>query len=330
MSWQKKEDLGTQIVAKVYESLRFQEHWTCNVGRGFIYWASDYALTVKADLGNFHNAYTIFRVYSEIDLLRGKGQPGKVEIPLAHAMQDASLSALLYDPHKDIYKLECSIYAHDDNEAWLTKAFLGAVGLQVANAHTLSKELAGTLGLNPASSGHPEHGMRENADPMVQAMERFFRPFGTQPSKWLGSPEWDEARYQVRRIAIDSRTDGTSELYATLEWLRDKPIELIITANRTHKELGNGLYCTLKVPWGTDEHAAAHIALQFNAMERAEWNWCHDLGSWCSRGGDIEFNCFVPNISHAANALPELTHDMANRAKWVNETAALTALGVTH
>ncbi|MFZ4506876.1 MAG: hypothetical protein ACOYON_04175 [Fimbriimonas sp.] len=328
MTWRRKEDLGTQIVAKVYESLKFNDHWSLDVGRGFTYWASDFALTVKADMGNFHNAYTIFRIYSEFDLLKGKGKPGEIEIALAAKMRNASLSALIYDEETDRYKLDCSIYAHEDNAEWLTRVFVSAVGLQVARGHTLAKELAKDLKISAATSSHPENGLRQTPDPMIDAMERFFRPIGQQPSKWLNSTEWQDARDQVRRVAIESSTDGTSGLKATFDWLTEKPIELEITANSVHAELGNGLTCQLRVPWGSDHHNAAHIAQELNNMERKGWNWCHDLGSWSAEGGTILFICFVPNISFAPNALPEITHDMANRAKWVNETAALAAMGV--
>lgn len=322
MSWQTKEDLGLSLVAFAHDSLKIEEKYRLDHGRGFTWWASDFAQSIWAELGNFRNMSNLFRIHTEIEFLKADGHATDCEIPLLEVMADATFSAMVYDHDKDTFKLHCSVYACYDNEEWIKRLFLGAVGLQLSEAQHTAKKLAERLGVVPATSCHPITGPREHCDPMVEADERFFKPWGAQPSKWLGSTEWEEARQAVRRISIKCTTNDTSHLEAEFEWFHGGDggfSKLIISADESHPVLGHGLICRLIVPTSMVAGTRAHLALHLNEMERKEWNWCNDVGSWCCRGVDLAFDCFVPNISYAEGILPGLAHDMANRARWLNE-----------
>lgn len=328
MSWRKQEDLGTQLVARIYELLKVDDAWSIDCGRGFTYWPSDYAVTVSCDLPNFHNAYCIFRLHSSVQVARGKGSPDSAELRLSEMMSRAALSALTYDEPNDLYKIHGSVYAHTDNEDWLTRVFMATVGLQIQRAPLVAKELKEQLGFTPMPSAHPMHGARTQPDPMVAAIPQLFQNYGSSPSKWLNSNEWHEAYSQMRRLTVSCKSDNQTCLSATFEWLTDDPIELEIQANTPHPELGSGLSLELKVPWSSHTEMIGHIALELNHMERDDWNWCHDLGAWCLADGMLTFRCFVPNIAYRPGCLTDLAHDMALRARWVNEQAALKAMGV--
>ncbi|MBC8063890.1 MAG: hypothetical protein H7Y17_03610, partial [Chlorobia bacterium] len=227
-----------------------------------------------------------------------------------------------YDTEKDTFKLHCSVYASYDNEEWIKRVFLGAVGLQLSEAQHTAKQLAEQLNISAASSCHPMAGMREHAHPMVEADERFFKPWGAQPSKWIDTSEWEDARQALRRISLRCTTDDSTRLEADFEWHHGEPdamVKLIISAIEPHPSLGNGLCFRLVVPVNMIAGTRAHMALHINEMERKEWNWCNDIGSWCCRGVDLAFDCFIPNISHADGVLPEMAHDMGTRARWLNE-----------
>jgi hypothetical protein len=325
MSWRHKEDLGTSIVAFIHESLKVQDRFNLDHGRGFTWWASDYAQTVYSDVGLFHNMSTLYRIHTEIELLSGNGKADDVEVALMQGMEHATLSALTYDPEKDLFKLHCSVYADYDNEEWLRRVVMGAVGLQVSQAHRTADAIAHALGLRSAKSGHPVAGMRTQPDPMVQAEDRFFKPFGAVPSKWTGSAEWDQARENLKRICQRCVTDNQGCLEADFDWWHasdDACVKLFITTDEPHPELGNGVSFRLLVPVNLIPEMRAHLALHLNEMERKEWNWCHDIGSWTIIGNDLAFVCFVPNITYAPNVLAELAHDMGIRAKWANEQFA--------
>ncbi len=328
MSWRHKDDLGTTLVAKVHDQLKMTDDWIIDCGRGFTYWASDFAITVASDLPNFHNAYSIFRVHAEIDVACGHGKPVQIEEALARKMCRSALSALTYDPQKDMYKIQCSVYAHADNVEWLGKVLVAAVGLQIGRTPGFVRELEESLQLTPAMTGHPTHGFREKPDAMVNVIDQFIRPFGSQASKWDNSVEWGDAHQNIHRIAQSSSTDGKTVIDATYDWLRDRPIRMKVSSRVPHPDYGNGLQFSMYVPWSDDLQDVAHTAMELNEMERREWNWCHDLGSWCMECEELAFTCFLPNVAYAEGALIDLTHDMAIRAKWVNDQAGLAALGV--
>ncbi len=322
MSWRSKEDLGLSLIAFVHDSLKIEDKYRLDHGRGFTWWGSDYSQSIYSDLGIFHNMSNYFRLHTEIELLHADGHHGTCELPLARLMSDATFSALTYDAQKDTYKLHCSVYACYDNEEWVKRVFLGAVGLQLSEAEHTAKHLAHDLNVSPASSAHPTAGMRNSSHPLVEADERFFKPWGTQPSKWIGGTEWEDARQAIRRVCVRCSTDDSSFLEGEFEWHHGFPndvIKFIATTDTPHPLLGNGLSLRLTVPANMPEGSRAHLALALNDMERQEWNWCHDVGSYCCRGVDFGFDCFIPNISYAPGALPEMAHDMATRARWLND-----------
>ena len=322
MSWHSKEDLGLALVAHVHDSLKIEEQYRLDHGRGFTWWAGEYSQSIWSDLGIFHNMSNYFRLHAEIELLRADGHGHKCELPLGECMSDATFSAITFDQEKDIFKLHCSVYACYDNEEWVKRVFLGAVGLQLSEAQHTARQLAEKLGVSPATSAHPRSGRREHAHPMVEADERFFKPWGAQPSKWIGGEEWEEARQSIRRISILATTDDSTKVEAEFEWHHGAPnatVKFVASAVEPHPQLGNGLAFRLTVPVNLVAENCAHLALHINEMERREWNWCHDVGSWCVRNGELAFDCFIPNISHAPGVLPEMAHDMGTRARWLNE-----------
>ncbi|MCO5297646.1 MAG: hypothetical protein M9921_12390 [Fimbriimonadaceae bacterium] len=326
-SWRDREDLGTAFVAQVYEGLRVDDHWGVDYSRGFRWWASDYAQTISADVGVFHNLCSIYRVHAEIDLLRGRGKAEQFELYMAAAMARANLNALVFDADQDTFRLNCTVYVTEENKEWLLKLFLAAVALQVSVAHTRGPTLAGELGTPVASTQHPTHGMRESPHPMVHAIDQFFVPPGAQPSRWIGVGEWEEATDMIRRLALVCSTDGRSSLHAEFAWGEDPgpaaegktPIRLAVLTDLPHAFLGNGLSLTIRLPINLGDDQEAHTTLELNALERKDWKWWHDLGSWCSLGNDIAFTCFVPNTLYNPHVLPEMVHGMALRAQWVNE-----------
>ena len=331
MSWREKEDLGTAIVANVCELLRITDEWLVDRTRGFTWWAGDYAQSIWSNLGLFHNGVTLYRLHCETEMLRGSGHARDCELQLTKLMSAATLSGVTYDSTTDLYKLHCSVYVHNDNAEWVKRVLLGAVALQIIDAQN-NASLSLSTGHSTATSGHPIRGLRHHPDPILDSMDKFFRPYGACESKWVGfTAEWDEARERVRRIAQHSVTDNATYLEAEFDWHLSAavlPVRLEIRTDRPHEVLGCGLDFTLSLPFAMPAGQRAHTALELNARERKEWNWCHDLGSWCTRGNEVVFKCFVPNICHAPGILVELAHDMALRANWVNENLSKEPISV--
>lgn len=328
MSWRIKDNLGSIVVSKVHDLLRVQDQWLVDCGRGFQYWPADFAVLVSSDAPNFHNAYSIFRLHSEIEIARGDAPTPELELAIARQMGHSALSALTYDADTCMYKTHCSAYAQCDNEEWLSKVFLAAVILQIGRASSWAKFLSEVGGMEPVRSIHPIAGARKPADPLVNAVEQFVVPMGKQPSKWSSSNEWEDAFMVVKRMSRHCDTDGQTYIRADLPWTAGLPIVLEATTLQPHAQMGNGLLLKLTVPWDEDEDKRGHSAMMLNDLERVAWNWCHDIGAWCLDGKDLVFSCFIPNICYHEGALRDMIHDMVLRARWVNETAALEILGV--
>jgi hypothetical protein len=163
--------------------------------------------------------------------------------------------------------------------------------------------------------------MRPHKDPALSFVDQFIVPVGQGPSKWLDiGEEWLDARDRVGRIATHAVSDGRSYLKAEFEWSKDNlgPSRLEVTANVVHPDLGSGLCLHLQMPVLMPSLQRAHTAVELNLHERAEWNWCHDLGSWCVEGSELAFRAFVPNVSFCPGLMSGLAHDMAIRAEWAN------------
>lgn len=309
-------------MAGVYQVLRIADHWTTERDRGFLWWPSAYAQTIYSDLPNFHTDSALYRVHCETELVRGRGHAESCELPIAQAMVGATLSAVMYDEKLDIYKLHCSVYACEQNFEWARRVFMVAAALQAVDANRSATKLAQAYDLAAAQSEHPKHGFRNTPDPILQAEEQYLKPAGAGPSKWIDiGDEWLDARDRVKRVGSHAVTDGRSYLQAEFEWegiVHSAPIRLEIRADEPHPVLGSGLKLMLTLPVLMPAKARAHTAVEFNTLERSEWNWCHDLGSWCVEGSDLAFHAFVPNIAFAPGMLSDFAHDMALRASWAN------------
>lgn len=324
MPWRNKEDLGTTLVAHIHDQLKIGDKYLLDVGRGFTWWAGDFSQTVVSDHGLFHNASTLYRLHIETEVVKAHGHAREILPQIATLLgQQCSLSAITYHEDSDTFRMHCSVYANYECEEWLRKVLLAATSLQLSEAKLFGAALAQHKGITLAISSHPNAGMREQPDPLTEVESRFIVPAGAGPSRWVGCNEWEEARDNMKRISLKVSTDGATCIEGEFEFVGNSaPIRLSISAEDRHPRLGSGLQCLLTIPSGGGPDVLSAITESLNESERREWNWCHDLGAWCIRGEVLCFECFVPNIAFSPQILLDLSHDMALRAKWLNETWA--------
>jgi hypothetical protein len=160
-SWKDRTDLGLEVVASVSDALKVEPEWSVDNGRGYTWWADDFAQHVWAEESVFQTSLPIYRVHAETDLLFGRGRAERFELGLMSAMRDTQLSGVVYDHDKDIFRLHCSVYAHLDNAGWIKRLFASACALQIDEAHDIGHELAKKLVASAAVSQHPAHGLRK-------------------------------------------------------------------------------------------------------------------------------------------------------------------------
>lgn len=323
MSWRERTDLGHSIVADIHETLRIDDRWIVERGNGFTWWASDFAQSVWCEMGLYHNGMATYRVHAETDLLRGRGRPHQFESAIETEMDGCSFSSVIYDDREDTFKLHSSLFATEENIGWLKRTFLAAVALQVCEAHHLGHGLARAVGGVPASSSHPTAGMRTKADSCLEIIPRYFGPMGVQPSRWLGTVEWNEAERAMDRESLRFWTDHQGKLHAEFAWdaggMAGDVVLLQVDAHEPSSMMGNGLHFTLTVPLRMPPERVARLALEMNSLERQEWHRCHTLGSWCNHRGQLAHRLFLPNTIYNPDLLPNLVIASAVRAQWVNE-----------
>lgn len=323
MSWRERSDLGHSLVADVHEALRIDDHWLLERPNGFTWWASDFAQSVWCDMGLYHNGVATYRVHAETDLLRGRGRPHHYENAIETEMDACSFSSVIYDVSEDTFKLHTSLFATEDNVAWLKRTFLAAVALQVCEAHQLGHHLAKVVGGVPASSAHPTAGIRTKPDACLDVVPRYFGPMGSQPSRWQGATEWLETERAMEREALRFWTDHQSKLHAEFAWeaggMPGDVMLLQVDAHEPSSVMGNGLHFTLTMPLRMPPERVARMALEMNSLERQEWHRCHTLGSWCNHHGLLAHRIFLPNTVYNPELLPNLVLSMAVRAQWANE-----------
>ncbi len=321
MSWRQKGTLGLEMVAWIHDMLRIEDQWVYDEADGFTWWGESFAQRVWSDLGVYHNGMSVYKLHAEADVVRGRGRSANLDVEFVRAAASCPLSAAVYDSKEDTYKLHTSAYVCEENLPWLRKLFSAAVGLQLAEANAIGRDLATRLNAARAVSEHPRTGMRTTGHPMVRSADGFFRPQGAQPCRWVDSPEWDDVYHVMDREASAIRTDKRSRAEASFPWesTGEGDLTLRIDTDVPNPRLGNGLSFLLTTPLTATEEQTARLALEMNRVESKEWGRSHFLGGWGMDEGRLAFRCFVPNTAFHSDLLPMLAMSMAVRACWVDE-----------
>lgn len=321
MSWKHRETLGQQIVADVFDVLAPQQEWLLNQPDGFTWWPGEMAVRVWTDEGIFRNSRSYYRLHCETDLVRAGKHKTELDAILEGLMDQCVYSSLLYERRTDTYRLHASIYAEQEIAHWVSKLFLTAARMQVAEAYKIVDVVTERLHPSHAVSSHPASGVREERDPSIGSGCEAIVTEGQLPSKWAGLQEWRDVDWAMERLAMRwQKSDGRSSL-STFYWAADESqsLRLDITCDEPHSVFGNGVHFTLSVPLKMSAQHVAYMALELNQHERDNWTKTHMLGSWCNHGGSLAFRLFVPNANYQDGVLHELSVAMATRAVWTNE-----------
>jgi hypothetical protein len=323
MSWQRRDDLGLEVVGKIHDTLKISDQWRQDIDRGFKWWPGSFCQKVWAENSNFSNAQSFFRVHCETELFKGRGHNSEFELNLATEMAHASTSALVHYTECETYTLHTSAYFTRENEEWLTKLFVGGSLLQLLEVFMMGREFAQKIKAVGAITGHPMHGLRDQPDPIIGAAHGWFRPTADE-SRWTGIGEWKQTEWAMDRQANHFESDHHTHLKAQFPWFLDQAssIDLFVTTDEPHPHYGNGLHQRMVIPLKLAPDRCAHTALMLNGMEAKDWLRCHTLGSWSFEDGQLEYESFIPNTLYSEGILENITLSMAIRAQWVNDQFA--------
>jgi hypothetical protein len=197
-------------------------------------------------------------------------------------MMKASLSGLVIDPVADKIKLRCSAYVHEENRSWLGKIFSLAAIIQATEVEDKGDDLALVLELQTDKSNHPNSGVRNEMDEMLNVVDQFVIPVGSEPFCTIGEFEFRRTADMFNNQNLISTADETG-LSAYVPFADDSAL-LRVDTEHDHPELGKGLLIRLFLPPEkilSVTNIDGSFIMDLNSMEQNSFPSGHFLGSWC-------------------------------------------------
>lgn len=305
-----------EIVDWLYtKQLQIDEQWSYLLPTGFTWWADQYAQTVEMVLEETGpNGETGYLICVRTELLRDLdlSETALAEIN-ALPMRCASMSGPVYDVAARRLDLWSLVRVHADNSDWMRYLIGAAAVTQLAEARIMAPVLAESVGALPATSEHPENGLRTVPDEMSFAAGIFAKS-GDQPCAWPET-EFRDAVGQVmnRPPALNPVSGGHG---FTVEFpFGDKTSLCQVLGDHPHPLYGNGLLVLQRFPVEADSEAdGVRLALSLNAADLTRELTGYGFGSYVYSDGTIHFTGFVPNALYKPGLLKTLYHSCASRA----------------
>lgn len=288
-------NLAEDIIAWLRtEQLEVEEHWSYLLPTGFTWWADQYSQTVEFVLEETGpSGETGYQLAVRTELLRDLDLDENALAQInALPMRCASLGGPVYDAPARRLDLWSLVRVTDDNGDWIRYLLAAAAVTQLAEARLLAPVLAEAVGALPATSDHPESGVRTTPHRMASAASVFVRS-GDEPCAWPASD------------------------YVDLEFpFGDQTSSCRISGEQAHPLYGNGLLVLQRFPVSApSESEGIKLALSLNGADLTREPAGYGLGSYSYSDGAIHFSAFVPNALYKPGLLPNLQSSAAARAQ---------------
>jgi hypothetical protein len=325
-------DVGIAAIDQLYKIWQIDEEWSLRDSRSFTWWAGDFRQRVQVDSGREENGIIAYQLSAETDFLAGvDSRPPAIAERLALFNRFASSYAIVLDAPTGRVSLRSSVVLHDQNAKWIVPYFSRLAIIQPVDAQIKAEAFVEMLGGRCDRSGHPISGERTIHDDMVNVIQALYQPMGEEPSRWLGSGEFEQFCSMADQYGLFS-TGGAQGLAAELSFGDDTALITADTGQR-HPQLGHGLLLLLKLPLTLHKPGADQLAVELNAAEANTFAGSHLLGGWCSRelsGGRqlLVFASFVPNGAYWAGLVPTLVMNLAQKTRWARSQIAPYAADV--
>ncbi len=192
-------DPGLELVDHLFSGMRIDEEWAVRHSRGFTWWAGPLAQHIWADPPVEDFGEQISRVHAQTEVLTNlKSNEATHSILMAMA-GFATMSGPLLAGGK--LRSAASVYVHEGTLKMWEHLFEIAALLQVASAHIEAETMAEATGAQVAASAHPKSGFRVVPDDMLDVITNQMRPYGEQPSLFIGD-DFNQADRKIGRQAI--------------------------------------------------------------------------------------------------------------------------------
>jgi hypothetical protein len=203
--------------------------------------------------------------------------------------------------------------------------FGGLAVLQPIESQFRADHAASLLGGKPDRSRPPMRRLQATVDEMLGAEGWMLSPHGQEPSKWIGTGEFEKIIERWGRR--DSGFGVADKAGLSMQTpFGDTSAIILLRTDKPHPRLGNGLHVSLSFPHVCEVESANALVIEMNFLEDRAWsklgvqfmgNWHAD--EWRGHGFVPEFSCFIPNMVYFPGLAANLVLYAMARAKWGRE-----------
>jgi hypothetical protein len=302
-------DFVEEVLRFLTARMQIEAEWAVQERTSFTWWAHTLAQRVSVSEPREFQGVELRTLHIETDLLRDVPIDSSTWARLSNVNRFATLSAYVADTSQRTIKLHSSVSLTAENFPLARAIALHAMALQMADAYAEASELAEAFGAQVAATPHPQQGLRERADEMVNILE-IYQERGQGESPFL--PEEIAQLVHLEPRPWTMASNDLLQLTAELEFAPDLPAQLELDASEPHASLGSGLQMRLMLPIEPDEA----IAQKLNANECVEPD-AHQLGAWCveaERG--MLFTGFIPAAAYTPGLSRALVYHLSAKNDW--------------
>ena len=302
-------DFVEEVLRFLTARMQIEAEWAVQERTSFTWWAHTLAQRVWVAPPREFQGVALTTLHVETDLLSDVPLDESAWTRLANVNRFATLSAYVADASQRTVRLHASVSLTAENWLLARSIALHAMALQMADAYGEAQPLAEAFGARVAATPHPQRGLRERPDEMVNILDVYQQrgdgesPFGADEIAALVHVEprpWTMASNALLRLDAD------------LEFATDRPARLEIDASEKHPSLGSGLQMRLVLPVEPD----AAIAQKLNANECVEPD-AHQLGAWCVDGErGLMFTGFIPAAAYSPGLSRALVYHLSAKNDW--------------
>ena len=302
-------DIVEEVLRFLTARMQIEAEWAVQEQTSFTWWAHTLAQRVWVTPPRELQGVDLTTLHIETDLLSGVPMSPGTWTRLASVNRYATLSAYVADQASSAIRLHASVSLTPDNYLLARSIALHAMALQMADAYAEAPELAEAFSAKVAASPHPQRGLRETPDEMVNILDIY------QQRGEGASPFNDDEIAQLVHLEPRPWTMAANEphrLDADLEFATGMPARLQLDASEKHASLGSGLQMRLVLPLEPDEM----IAQKLNANECLEPD-AHQLGAWCvDEDHGLLFTGFVPAAAYTPGLARALVYHLSAKNEW--------------
>ena len=328
-------DAAPSVMEFLINSMKIDNIWHLKEERGFKWWPHRFAQRVWAELPRKSEGLDITVLHAETDFLHHVPRENKTREFVNVLNIYASQSAFVWNQEEGHIKLHSAVCIHRENIEWVKRLFMSSVALQAADSHIKADKLANLINAKPTTSSHPQSGIRNDPDDMLNVIEQIYIPAGVRPSV-VPKLEFESAAELSKKYFLAFGGDSVFSIEfpffdkepVIAKILEDKyPTEtppvgtalFVADSRERHPHLGGGLWTRLHLPLTLDNEQGPHLAFVLNRAEAENWTSCHLLGAWCYNKNRLSFVSFLPNVAYKPGILINLVMSNYIRTNWVKD-----------